>query len=337
MPMLRSGYLTNFEVPTESIFTSIASLMTSSSIIFLKSHIYWSLVPLRHTHESEFTTRSLEYLLTSLADSTSSFLIAFKKRAPLLSSSSFATADEDPLWLGDTCSEHSIVNPCAACYAIYLLFYVPFGCLFELQVIRISSAMYDFVSPRLTCYSQVNRRFVISATISVSVLCCSYAFLVVFLQILACISPRSLLRHFIWLSCQIACISLRSLLRHVCSVPPCGQYVQLTGRRWSESSFCNLNDVSGARTLLLPVFGSSLMTSVPVPCCSCAFLFHLVVFLQILTCISSRSLLRHVLLRCIWLSCQIILCISLCSLLRHVCSVPPCGLCVQLTGRWWSE
>ncbi|KAK0452064.1 uncharacterized protein EV420DRAFT_690265 [Desarmillaria tabescens] len=39
----------------------------------------------------------------------------------------------------------------------------------------------------------------------------------------------------------------------------------------------------------------------------------------------------------IWLSCQVVSCISLRSLLRHVCSVPPCGQCVQHTSRWWSE
>ncbi|KAK0489714.1 hypothetical protein EDD18DRAFT_576838 [Armillaria luteobubalina] len=148
------------------MFTTVASLMTSSSIIFLKSHIYWSLVPLRHMHEN----------------SVSSFLIAFEKWTPRLSSSSCATAGETPMWLGDTCGELSIVSPCAACYAVYLPFYLLFGCFFELQVIWIRSAMYDFVSSCITYrpdqhHLQADRRSVISVPTSVSVLCCSCAFI----------------------------------------------------------------------------------------------------------------------------------------------------------------
>ncbi|KAG7440282.1 uncharacterized protein BT62DRAFT_634655 [Guyanagaster necrorhizus] len=89
------------------------------------------------------------------------------------------------------------------------------------------------------------------------------------LSTISCISLCKLLClmfHFssIWLSLQmLACISLRSLLRPVsfvsfgCSpkcphvylcavccamygtVPPCGQCVQITGRWWSEMSFCD--------------------------------------------------------------------------------------------------
>lgn len=90
----RSGYLTNFGVPSESMFVIVAGLRVSSNIVFLKSHIYRSLAPLRHTHENL----------------TSPFLIAFNKWTPRLSSSSFAAVDEDPLWLGDTCGDLSIVN-----------------------------------------------------------------------------------------------------------------------------------------------------------------------------------------------------------------------------------
>ncbi|PBK68625.1 hypothetical protein ARMSODRAFT_208599 [Armillaria solidipes] len=100
---------------------------------------------------------------------------------------------------------------------------------------------------------------------------------------------------FIWLSCQmLSCISLRSLLRHVCSVPPCGQCVQHTGRWWSELSFCDADHVLDTRTLMDHVFCSSFIwLSLRIPACK-----------------SSRSLLRPVLLHFIWLCSQMASCIS---------------------------
>ncbi|KAK0237551.1 hypothetical protein EDD85DRAFT_547509 [Armillaria nabsnona] len=89
-----------------------------------------------------------------------------------------------------------------ACCAMYLVFSLSFGCrsnlLCTILIRNMLRHIWFRVALRTMCTAHaVNYLSVISVTTSMPVLCRSYPFishLVVFLQILACISPRSMLR-----------------------------------------------------------------------------------------------------------------------------------------------